>query len=700
MKKYIIFLSFLNCFNSWSIPGADKFCISQRPGIVNEIGWSSSNSTPMNMFPYGHPLGGTSPGVNVYSTGQPNLYCLNYFNGAPLNNWNTSGPYITLGFTTPGPAEPRWPTLNTWNSVGSNYSATAISAMKYIVKKPLLPWSGPILSPPESETNLLDFHGCTFKGTHPDWSARAIDHSTLTDDEKLENTQELINLLLMGQFASPPQSFDDLDSLFATVLSSVSGADSNSLHYYNTNIPICDQAPSKNCYGDIGGNSFHGWRSIRDESWCCKSLGSTAIWLEDNYTAGTNTTTDGIINNAYTGYAYYNEFLNDSLSSAVDVNGDGDDTDLFDLPAGQKCVVATLPPAGNQAPLIGTSSLSFSGTVGSTLNFNLVAATDAENNSLTYSVPSGITTGITCVSGTTINTLSCSFLSATPTTRSFTYKANDAVNNNSSNIVNVNINITANNDPSCISAAPIIINADAGQVTPVTGLWNYIISPNSSPISYSFVGTPSVFNQSCVSGAPTSTCNITIPNGTPDGTQYNFQLRGQTGSAPIATCNLTINVDAPPSPNLPPTYAPAGIPTGNSGETISFSGTWTDHENDSLSIVSGSNSDGLTCTLATNGAFDCTYLIPANVPTIPTQMDILNIGIKVTDGTTPVTATFPIIVTRPDAVFPVISQEVAFNLNNNGCSLTAGGTTISSSNFKRRCYEMRQRLERNTNNGL
>ncbi len=263
----------------------------------------------------------------------------------------------------------------------------------------------------------------------------------------------------------------------------------------------------------------------------------------------------------------------------------------------------------NDAPTL-AGDWSFSTNEDTAHNFNLTAASDIENDTLTYIVVSNPTNGIlSCTGGTST---ACTY---TPNLNfegsdSFTYKANDGALD--SNTVTVSITVNAIND------APVMV-ADQNEVTnedtPLSITLNGAtdVDVPAQTISYKVISLPTNGTLSdCIttgSYGTDITCTYT-PGANFNGTDSFTYLAndGLLDSAASSTVNITIN-----AVNDAPTLAATQTISTNEDTPLNFSlNSGADIDGDTLYYVKLTDpaTGSLSCSGGTSRS--CTYTPVAN----------------------------------------------------------------------------------------
>ncbi|MFG1483613.1 Ig-like domain-containing protein [Halobacteriovorax sp. HFRX-2_2] len=319
----------------------------------------------------------------------------------------------------------------------------------------------------------------------------------------------------------------------------------------------------------------------------------------------------------------------------------------------------------NDAPTL-AGDWSFSTNEDTAHNFNLTAASDIENDTLSYIVVSNPTNGtLSCTGGTST---ACTY---TPNLNfegsdSFTYKANDGALD--SNTVTVSITVNAIND------APVMV-ADQNEVTnedtPLSITLNGAtdVDVPAQTISYKVVSLPTNGTLSdCIttgSYGTDITCTYT-PGANFNGTDSFTYLAndGLLDSAASSTVNITIN-----AVNDAPTLAATQTVSTNEDTPLNFSlNSGADIDGDTLYYVKLTDpaTGSLSCSGGTSRS--CTYTPVANFNGTTTFTYRVNDGVA--DSTV---ATVTIIVNSINDA-PVMAADQTYSTDDN----TALAITLSN----------------------
>ena len=293
--------------------------------------------------------------------------------------------------------------------------------------------------------------------------------------------------------------------------------------------------------------------------------------------------------------------------------------------------------AGNQAPV--ASNVSASTNEDTPVSVQL-SATDADGNSVTFSIVGGPSNGtlgpigtVSCT-GTVPKTCTAN-VTYTPSANffgsdSFTYKANDSSLDSAPATVSITVN--------AVNDAPVASNVSAStnEDTPVSVQLSATDADGNS-VTFSIVGGPSngtlgpIGTVSCTGTVPkTCTANVTY---TPSANFFgsdSFTYKANDSSLDSAPATVSITVNAV---NDAPVVTLSGDALVNEGDTKTYSFTTSDVDSSSFSFASGSPSCGTGGTLVVGsptidsstgaGSFQCTF---PDGPASPT------VSVTVSDG--------------------------------------------------------------------
>lgn len=321
----------------------------------------------------------------------------------------------------------------------------------------------------------------------------------------------------------------------------------------------------------------------------------------------------------------------------------------------------------NDAPVLGTTQ-SITTNEDTAITFNLNAATDIENDPLTYTKLSDPSHGsLNCVEGSSTE---CTYTPAVNTYGSytFTYKANDG--SDDSNIATVTIVVNAVNDAP-VMAANQTITLDEDTVASFTLNSATDVDLPAQTIQYKLVSLPSNGSISnCITNASYGsdlTCDYT-PNANFFGTDsFTFIANdGITDAAHVATVNLNIT-----SVNDAPTVASTQTVTTAEDTPITFDlNLGSDIENDTLTYIKLTNptTGNLNCVGGTSPS--CTYTPDAN------DNGSNSFTYKVSDGSLDSNvATVTIIISAENDAPVMIADQIEITNEDTSFSFTLNGAT-------------------------
>ncbi|WP_412470671.1 tandem-95 repeat protein [Halobacteriovorax sp. RT-2-4] len=319
----------------------------------------------------------------------------------------------------------------------------------------------------------------------------------------------------------------------------------------------------------------------------------------------------------------------------------------------------------NDAPTL-AGDWSFSTNEDTAHSFNLTAATDIENDALSYLIVSNPTNGtLSCTGGTST---ACTY---TPSLNfegsdSFTYKANDGALD--SNTVTVNITVNAINDaPVMVADQSEVTNEDTPFSITLNGATD--VDLPAQTISYKIINSPTNGTiTDCITTGSYGTdiiCTYT-PNANFNGSDSFTYLAndGLLDSATSSTVNLTIN-----AVNDVPTLAATQTVSTNEDTILNFNlNAGSDIDGDTLSYIKLTDpaTGTLSCTGGTSRA--CTYTPATNFNGTTT------FTYRVNDGSANSTVATVTIIVNSINDAPVMAADQSFTTNDN----TALAITLSN----------------------
>ncbi len=247
-----------------------------------------------------------------------------------------------------------------------------------------------------------------------------------------------------------------------------------------------------------------------------------------------------------------------------------------------------------------------------------LTATDADGNTLTFSIvnnpANGVLSGFNSTTGQVTYTPNSGFTGAD----SFTFKANDGQADSNTATVSITVNPLPppGNNPPVITSAPVIsVNESQSYSYQVTAT-----DADGDTLIYSLTQAPSWLSINAQTGLITGTAPVVSTN-----TQFNITVSVSDGKGGIATQTYVLTVvNVVPPANNAPVITSTPLTSVNEGQAYSYDANATDADGDVLTYSLTQAPSWLSINSATG-------LITGTAPSVSVNTNY-NIAITVSDG--------------------------------------------------------------------